>query len=74
MYYTINDDYYEVDDDDDDDDFYNNLYYKKPLNNFERLVSVKNNIVNLIDDDKNHKHNITLLEDNINIFVCENAY
>ena len=72
MYYTNNDDYYEVDDD--YDDFYNKLYYKKPLNNFERLVSVKNNIVNLIDDDNNHKHNITLLVDNINIFVCENAY
>ena len=69
LYYTNNDGYYEVADDDDD-----KLYYKKPLNDFERLVSVKNNIVNLINNDNNHKHKITLLIDNINIFVCKNAY
>ena len=62
-------------DDDYDDDFivnYNELvYHKKPLNCFERLVSVKNNIVNLINND-NHNHNITLLVDDVNIFIYEN--
>ena len=42
--YDYDDDYY--------DDFIVNydelVYYKKPLNCFERLVSVKNNIVNWI--------------------------
>ena len=70
MYYTNNNGYYEIDDDDYDD----KLYYKKPLNDFECLVSVKNNIVKLINNDNNHKHKITLLVDNINIFVCKNAY
>ena len=70
LYYTNNDGYYEVADDDDDD----KLYYKKPLNDFERLVSVKNNIVNLINNGNNPKHKITLLVENINIFVCKNAY
>ena len=73
LYYTNNDGYYEVDDDDDDDND-DKLYYKKPLNDFERLVSVKNDIVNLINSDNNHKHKITLLVHNINIFVCKNAY
>ena len=66
--------YYKEVDDDDDDDFYNKLYYKKPFNYFEHLVSVKNNTVNLINNDNNHKHNITLLVDNINIFIIENVY
>ena len=39
--------YYDYDDYDDDE----LLYYNKPLNDFERLVSVKNNIVNLIIND-----------------------
>ena len=62
-------------DDDYDDDFIVNydelVYHKKPLNCFERLVSVKNNIVNLINND-NHNHNITLLVDDVNIFIYEN--
>ena len=62
-------------DDDYDDDFIVNydelVYRKKPLNCFERLVSVKNNIVNLINND-NHNHNITLLVDDVNIFIYEN--
>ena len=70
LYYTNNDGYYEIGDDDDDD----KLYYKYLLNDFEHLVSVKNNIVNLINNDNNHKHKLTLLGDNINIFVCKNAY
>ena len=53
--------YYNEVDDDDDYDFNNKLYYKKPFNYFERLASVKNNIVNLINNDNNHKHNITIL-------------
>ena len=55
------DDHFDDDDDDDDDDdfddyyFYNEFYCKKPFTYFERLVSVKNNIVNWIDnDDYNH--------------------
>ena len=50
-----------------------NLIENKPSNYFERLVLAKNNIVNLIKSD-NYRHNITLLLDNINIFICENAY
>ena len=64
-------------DDDYHDDFIVNydelVCYKKPLNCFECLVLVKDNIVNLINND-NHNHNITLLADNINIFIWENAY
>ena len=44
LYYTNNDGYYEFYDNDDDD----KLYYKEPLNDFERLVSIKNNIVNIL--------------------------
>ena len=41
-----------------DDDYYDELvYHNKPLNNFGRSVSVKNNIVNLIKND-NYRHNI----------------
>ena len=53
------DDYYccVYDDNDfyDDDDDYDNdyLYYKKLFNKFERLIFVKNNIVNLINNDDN---------------------
>ena len=50
-----------------------NVIENKPSNYFERLVLAKNNIVNLIKND-NYRHNITLLLDNINIFICENAY
>ena len=81
-YYNVyDDDYYYNDDnyyDNDYDDDY--LYYRKPFNNFECLVFVKNNIVNLINnDDCDIKpllsvKNITLLVDNINISICENAY
>ena len=63
MYYiryvgNIDDD----DDDDDDDDCDKLVHYNKVLNYFERLVSVRNNIVNLIHNDK-RKYNITLLVD-----------
>ena len=61
--------------DDDDDDDYDNydelLCYNKPLNDFERLVTVRNNIVNLICND-NYKHKITLLVDDFRTFICEN--
>ena len=76
-----NDDYYDdYDDFDDDDDYHDDfivdydeklVYYSKPLNDFKRLVSVENNIVNLINND-NYRHNITLLADGFNIFICEN--
>ena len=60
-----------VGDDDDYDDCDELVYYNKPLNDFERLVSVRNNIVNLINND-NYKHNMTLLVDDFRIFICEN--
>ena len=44
------------------------MYYKKPLNYFERLVSVKN-IVNWIDND-DYNHEITLLVNNHEIRIC----
>ena len=47
------------------------MYYNKPLSDFEHLVSVRNNIVNLINND-NYKHNITLLVDDFRISICEN--
>ena len=62
-------------DDDYHDDFIVNydelVYYKKPLNCFERLVSVKNNIKNLINSN-NYNHNIALLVDDFNILIFEN--
>ena len=59
------------DDDDNDDDCYELVvYYNKPLNDFERLVSVRNNIADLISND-NCKHNITLLVDDFRIFICK---
>ena len=76
-YKEVNDDY-----DDDDyykevndndyyyyDDFYDKLYYRKLFNHFERLVSVKNNIVNSTDND-NYNHEITLLGSNHRICIC----
>ena len=57
------------DDDYDDDYYYDVLYYKKPFNYFKYLVSVKNNIVNWIDNvDYNHK--ITLLVNNHRVSIC----
>ena len=47
---------------DDDDDCDKLVHYNNVLNDFERLVSVRNNIVNLIHNDK-RKYNITLLVD-----------
>ena len=44
------------------------MYYKI-LNDFECFVSVKNNIVNLINNDK-HNHKITLLVDDIRMLIC----
>ena len=61
-------DYYYYDDDDDDDDFYNKLYYKKPLNYFERLVSVKNNIVNATSNG-DYNQNITLIINNLRMYI-----
>ena len=58
---------------DHDDDYYYELFYI-PLNNFEHLVSSKNNITNLIKNNNNYRHKITLLVDNINIFICKNTY
>ena len=59
-----------VGDDDDYDDCDELVYYNKPLNDFECLVSVKNDIVNLINND-NYKYNTTLLVDDFRIFICE---
>ena len=71
----VNDyDIYDYDDDYHDDFFVNYdelVYYKKPLNCFECLVSVKNNIKNLINNDNNN-HNIVLLVDDFNILICGN--
>ena len=87
-HYYYNDYDNDYDDYDFDDDYFNYhndfivnyydilLYYNnnnKPLNDFERLVSVKNNTVNSINND-NHKRNITLLVDNFRVFICENVY
>ena len=60
--------YYTKYDDDDDE----SVYYKI-LDYFNRFVSVKNNIVNLINNDK-RKHDITLLIDDIRIFICEKRW
>ena len=62
----------DLDDDDNDNDGLYELvvYYNKFLNNFEPLVSVTNNIVNLINNDE-CKYNITLLVDDFRIFICE---
>ena len=67
MYYIS---YVGDDGDDDYDDCDELAYYNKPLNDFERLVSLRNNIVNLINND-NYKRNITLLVDDFRIFICE---
>ena len=59
------------DDDNDNDDRYELVvYYNKFLNNFEPLILVRNNIVNLINNDE-RKYNITLLVDDFRIFICE---
>ena len=59
------------DDDNDNDDRYELVvYYKKFLNNFEPLVSVRNNTVNLVNNDE-CKYNISLLVDDFRIFICE---
>ena len=52
------------------DDHYDEIHYNIPFNDFKRLVSVKNNIVNLINKD-NHKHNITLLVNDFNIRIYD---
>ena len=76
-YYFVDDyDYYDDSDDDCLNDFIVNyydglMYYKKPLNDFKRLVSVKNNIINLIDED-NYRNNTTLLVDGFNILTSGN--
>ena len=62
-----------VGDDDDYDDCDELVYYNKPLNDFECLVSVRNNTVNLINND-NYKYNTTLLVDDFRIFICEKWY
>ena len=61
----------DIDDDDDNDDCDKLVHYNKFLNNFEPLVSFRNNIVNLINNDK-CKHKITLLVDDYKIFICRN--
>ena len=58
---------------DNHDDYINGDYYI-PSNNFECLVSGKNNIINLIKNKNNYEHKTTLLVDNINIFICKNTY
>ena len=49
------------------------MYYNKFLNNFEPLVSVRNNTVNLINNDE-RKYNITLLVNDFRMFICEKLY
>ena len=81
--YDYDDDYCVYDDNDFyDDDCYDNdyLYYKKPFNKFERVVFVKNYIVNLINNDDNDTKpllsakEITLSIENTNLFIYENTY
>ena len=77
----VGDKYYDYDNYDDDDDYHDDfilnyydklVYYNKPLNDFKCLVFAKNNsILNLINND-NYGHNITLLVDDFNIFICKN--
>ena len=81
-YYWVYDniDFYNDDNYYDNDDYDDYLYYKKSFNKFERLVFVKNNIVDLINNNGNDikplllVKNITLSVDNINIFIYENVY
>ena len=74
-YEFVDEDYYDYDDDYDYDDFDyhdyddDDLYYKKPFNNFERLRSVNNNIVNWIDRD-NYNDKINLLVTDHRICIC----
>ena len=82
IYYTSYDynDYHDYYDDDYDDDHYDDHYdddddaelvsYNKPLNDFERLVSVKNNIVNLVNND-NYRHKIASLVNDFEMLICE---
>ena len=67
MYYIR----YVDDDNHDDDDDDEKLVYYKILNDFNRMVSIRNNIVNLINND-NYEHNVTLLVDHYKIFICQN--
>ena len=61
-YYHDDDDYYY------DNDYDKLMYYKKPLNYFERLVSVKNNIVNSSNND-DYNQAITLIINNCRIYI-----
>ena len=46
------------------------VYYNKPLSDFKRLESAKNNnIVNLINN--NYRHKVALLVNDYRIFICE---
>ena len=67
--------YCEHDDDDYDNDYfyydddYDKLaYYKKPLNYFEHLISIKNNVVNSSNND-DYNQNITLIINNCRIYI-----
>ena len=64
--------------DDEDDDDHNDyddcdklMYYNKVLNDFESLILVRNNIINMINDYK-RKHKITLLVNDYKIFIYRN--
>ena len=77
--YEFND--YEFFDEDYENYDYNDyLYYKKPFNKCERIVFVKNYIVNLINNDDNDTKpllsakEITLSIENTNLFIYENTY
>ena len=73
-------DYYYCDDCDDDYDYYyydyyyydndydELVYYKKPLNYFERLISVKNNIANSSNND-DYNQTITLIINSRRIYI-----
>ena len=65
--------YYDSDDDShdyDSDAYYDEFYYNISFNDFKSLMSVKNNIVHLINKD-NHKQNITLSGNDFNIHIYE---
>ena len=69
--YNYYDDDYYYDDNDYNDDYNDNdyLYYKKTFNCFERLISVKNTVLNWIDSD-NYNNKIDLLVSIYKICIC----
>ena len=52
-----------------DDDYNKLVYFKKPLNYFERLVLVKNNIVNSSNNNDDYNQSITLIINNCKTYI-----